>query len=268
MSKDVEINPLHACFRFHEALLFPLNDIFPKIFFLEKLNEQWMEIFHELYSEEHIARWEENLGQKKLEILMKSSIDYLEHTEREAIFVFSLRNFFIDIHHNQIGLKQIVSQCRKLLQLAQHWENTSSEKSPIRSLGQSYLLFILTLNNSIYSPAHQRKVLELAYSYGQKALLETQKNNNNETQQKHPYFNLLFSIIHVASGNWDGATKELHSLSIKYPDPKLYQVLVKLYIKIELPNVAHYFAQKLEKNQFVAESLTLNSDLRAFSNCA
>ncbi len=248
----------HPCHRYHDALLFPLSDIFPKIFFLKNLDHQWVQIFHELYNEEQISRWEENLDHKKLEVLLKSSTDYLDHHEKEAIFVFSLRTFFKNIRHDHIGLKDIVAQSKELLNMAQRWEQSSEQASPLRSLGQSYLLFILTLNNSVYSPAHQKKVLSLAHAYGKKAQQEGQRGD-------HPYFNLLFCLIHIASGQWDQGTRELHTLALKYPDPKLHDVLIKLYIKLELPNVAQYFAHK--KANYLA-SLTPNSNLRSFSNCA
>lgn len=253
-------HPKHACYRYDDALLFPLSDIFPKMFFLENLDKQWVHLFHGLYDDSQISRWEENLGNKKLEVLLKSSPDYLEHHEREAIFVFHLRSFFKDIRHDHIGLKEIVLRSKRLLSMAEQWEKQHDETSPLRSLGQSYLLFILTLNNSVYSPAHQRKILQLAFTYGKKAQMEIRS-------PEHPYFNLLFCLIHIASDKWSEGTRELHALATKYPDQQLYNILVKLYLKIGLPNVSRYFQRKRD-HLAAAESLTLNSNLRSFSNLA
>jgi len=233
------------------------------MFFLESLNEQWVHLFHNLYEAAHISRWEKNLNRKKLEILLKSSIDYLDHYEREAIFVYHLRAFFKDLRHDRIGLKEIVLRCKNLLTMAEKWEHDYPEKSSLRSLGQSYLLFILTLNDSSFSPTHQRKVLKLAYSY---AMTAQQIIKNAD----HPYFNLLFCLIHIASNKWSAGTKELHALAKKYPDQQLYKILVQLYLKIGLPNVSRYFQKKLNAHQDTSKShyLTLYSNLSSFSNLA
>lgn len=172
--------------------------------------------------------------------------------------------------HNHIGLKEIVSQSKKLLRLAETWEKEELKSiSPIRSLGQSYLLFILSLNNSDFSPLHQRKVLQLSHEYGIKAHEEIKEITKVED---HPYFGLLFCLLHIARGQWDLGTKVLHSLSKQYPDPTFYKVLVKLYTKIELPNVAKYFEKKL--NHFDSDSALdsgpseENSVLRSVANFA
>ncbi len=258
----------HSCYRFNEALLFPLSDIFPKLFFLKELDEQWVKLFHNLTEENHIKRWDNNLNQRKLEILLKCSLEYLDHGEKEAVFVYHLRNFFKSIKHDQIGLKEIVEQSKLLLTMAESWEKTDSNPSPIRSLGQSYLLFILTLNNSVYKPDHQRKILNLAHLYGEKAKGEIEERDG---KTQHPYFGLLFCLLHIARGNWDAGTKELHALAIQYPDPKLYEVLSKLYIKIGLPNVAQFFKNKLDhlsSDDSDAFESELNSVLSPFMNCA
>lgn len=252
----------HACYRYDEALLFPLSDIFPKMFFLQSLDKQWVHLFHDLYDDSQIARWEENLDNKKLEVLLKSSPDYLDHHEREAIFIFHLRSFFKDIRHDHIGLKEIVLRCKRLLTMADEWEKAHEQRSPLRSLGQSYLLFILTLNNAVYSPAHQKKILKLAMAYGRKA-------QNEINSSDHPYFNLLFCLIHIASDKWNEGTKELHALATKYPDKQLYSILVKLYLKIGLPNVSRYFQKKRDHLATGAgATLGLNSDFKACSNLA
>ena len=253
----------HACYRYHDALLFPLSDIFPKIFFLKELDDQWIRLFHDLFDESHIKKWNENLHQNKLEVLLKSSLHYLDHHEKEAVFVYYLRSFFKDLKHNHLGLKEIVKQCKDLLQLADIWEKQEEKVSAIRSLGQSYLLFILTLNNSVYSPGHQKKVLALSYTYGKKAQLEV---NQITDASYHPYFGLLFCLLHIASGDWDKGTKELHALANRYPDPKLYEVLSKLYIKIGLPNVSEYFKRKLAQSS--AFSGTENSDFNPLMKVA
>lgn len=254
-------HPKHPCYRYNEALLFPLKDVFPKMLFLENLDKQWVHLFHNLYEQDHISRWKKNLNNKKLEVLLKSSLDYLDHHEREAVFVYHLKMFFKDIRNDNIGLKEIVSRSKKILTIAEQWEKMSSKESPLRSLGQSYLLFILTLNNSAYSPAHQKKILDLAYAYALSAQLKIKKPN-------HPYFNLLFCLIHIASNRWNEGTKELHSLASKYPDRQLYSILVKLYLKIGLPNVSRYFKNKRDHFFTGADSLALNSDFRSFSNLA
>lgn len=264
------------CGRYQEALLFPLSDIFPKLFFLKELNESWSELFHVLWDENSAKKWNQNLDHKKLEILLKSSWDYLDHHEKEAVFIFRMRTFFKEMKNDEIGLKKIVENCKELLHLADQWEKidilATQKKSPLRSLGQSYLLFILTLNNSVYSPTHQKKILELAQTYGKKAQWEVEES----AMEDHPYFGLLFCLLHVAKGEWDKATQTLHKLSQRYPDPRFYQVLMKLYIKIDLPNVAYYFEKKLKASQTSQRSaeedssfgLDLNSDLRDLANAA
>jgi len=250
----------HACFRYHDALLFPLSDIFPKMFFLKELDHHWISLFHDLYDEDIYSKWNQNLNTKKLEVLIKSSLHYLDHHEKEAIFLFHLRSFFKDIKYDHIGLKDIVSQSKNLLRMAERWEKEDDTPSAIRSLGQSYLLFIMTLNNSVYTPLHQRKVLSQAFEYGQKAKRELNDSN-------HPYFGLLFCLINIAAGQWNQGTKELHALAQHYPDPKLFHVLSKLYIKIGLPNVAKYFEKKLNHLETLS-STDLNSDFKSLENCA
>jgi len=253
-------HPKHACYRYDDALLFPLNDIFPKFFFLENLNHQWVHLYLNLHEEAHISNWDKNLNNKKLEVLLKSSPDYLDHDEREAIFVFHLRTFFQNIRNDHIGLTEILLRCQKLLSMAKKWEKDYSQTSPLRSLGQSYLLFILTLNNSSFSPTQQKEILALACRYAKKAQFEIK-------QPDHPYFNLLFCLFHIASDRWNDGTKQLHALAIKYPNQQLYDILVKLYLKIGLPRVSRYF--KCKRNHLpLNDFLTLNSDLRSFSNLA
>ena len=95
------------CGRYQEALLFPLSDIFPKLFFLKELNESWSELFHVLWDENSAKKWNQNLDHKKLEILLKSSWDYLDHHEKEAVFIFRMRTFFKEMKNDEIGLKKI-----------------------------------------------------------------------------------------------------------------------------------------------------------------
>lgn len=249
------------------ALLHPLMDFFPQFLFNQELDVLWMEMMlnDEIIREEDhrraLYKWANNLAPSKIEILLQSPPEYLSSGEIKALIIIKMRNYFQRTKlftSKKSKIKEHHSLCQEMLAQIEHWDMILIDghedrglDSGILNLAKSFLLFDLALTSENSSIENQRKVITLAHHHLNVTMVI------HKAIEDHPYFLLMSVLYFIAKDKWEQSTRILHNLSKKYPSPELYKVLIELYTKIELPNVALYFehkGQSLTKSNFKKKS--------------
>ena len=248
------------------ALLHPLMSFFPQFLFNQELDVLWVELMlnDELSKEKEedhrraLYKWADNLTPAKVEILLQSPPEYLSGGEIKALIIIKMRNYFQKtkaFSSRKSKIKEHHGLCQEMLNQIEHWDMILVDghedrgfDSGLLNLARSFLLFDLALTSENSSIENQRKIITLAHHHLNVTMVI------HKAVEDHPYFLLMSVLYFIAKDKWEHSTRILHNLSKKYPSPELYKVLIELYTKIELPNVARYFEQK-------SQSLT-NSNLK------
>jgi|GEM_PF-6814534 len=197
----------------------PLKSYFPRCLFNEFLHDSWVEAFEDgqlLFSKDISS------------VIKRSPIQYLNENECHYLIFERLRT--LHLHYREFKAVES-NDVLKVIQIIDHWEVKNNEKHvELKSLALAHCYFLMAINEE--NPFKARKFILLA-------------NTLTDDLTRHPYLELFRCLCFVSMNNWEQATKSIHTLAKNYPNPTLIELLIKLYVKLDMPRVAQYWQNKI-----------------------
>lgn len=223
-----------------QGTLGPLN-IFPEFFFHHELNRAWKSL-------QLCERSLQSKDKKEyIRNLLKSPLPYLNTQDGKVLYFLKIRETYrlstnYDLEKEERE-DQVLKSLWELKKIKVHLEQNKVDEAFLK-LSQIFETFFQALTEE---GEKSRKLMGLTEFF----------IDEFEDIQDHPYLHLLKVLTFVGRGKWVSATKCLHDFSESFPHPGTTKILIKMYQKIGMPQVAHYLKEQAKteaKGQLITKA--------------
>jgi len=228
--------------KLNSGILGPLN-IFPGFFFSKELDKLWRgaQVKQTFLKGFEKKEYFLNLTQSPLGHLNFTDLKILYFLNMQEIHTLSLKILEKPEVKKEVYLKLLhIEKIKKNITFSE--EKKGHNNDAFIMLGLIFETFYLALSESNNK---SRKLMGLTEFY----------IDEFSEKRHHPYLDLLKVLTFVARDNWVSATKTLQAFTDQYPHKNFNRVLIKLYEKIGMPQVAYYLKQKQKKEDLKLTSM-------------